>query len=702
MGWAALVMVAAALLAPGIPAALVPPTLGALGGIGLLGLGLTHYGRAGPSLAREELHAHRATLLLALLRLAGWNALLLWSMASLGSLLLTGAAPLFAAPPGVLAHVVAGVLAIAAMSGFRFLHCLLYKPGLIVASFSYRPERLYRLWGLLTPGRLRALACAGLLLGLGLIAPGLWRTPSSPSLLGLALAAALLGRLPLRPGVARPAPAAEGPLNLLMIGCDTLRADRVFEHPALTPHLHALRARASAFTQCHTPCARTAPSLMSLFTGCWPQRHGLRDNFPTSDALPADLPALPALLGAAGYQTVAISDWCGADFGKFDFGFQTCDLPPDQWNLRYLMRQGPKPLRLLLALFADGEWGRRWLPEIHFLGGVPSTTRLSQRAEARLDALAADEQPFLLNVFFSTTHPPFAPEYPWYLHGSDPAYAGPSKFALAGVSDPGEILRRQAESKEAFDLAQILALYDGCVAQFDHAVGALLASLERRGLAARTLVVVYADHGTDFFEQGSWGQGNSVLGETSSRIPLLIADPRAAAPRQIDAAVRAIDLAPTLLDLLGLPPAPAMDGCSLRPWLDDAPQPSLPVYTETGLWLTTLPGQRETHLRYPAITELLEVATKGAPALRVKPCWRAAVIAAKDRALTDDGWKLVWQPLQDGVQLSLFDLRRDPECREDRLREAPARAAALLAGLAEFLNMDGLTVPPGLLRAHAP
>jgi cyclase len=112
-------------------------------------------------------------------------------------------------------------------------------------------------------------------------------------------------------------------------------------------------------------------------------RHGVRDNFLTADAPPTAAHPLPARLRAAGYRTVAVSDWCGADFGKFGFGFETLDLPPDQWNLRYLIRQGPKTLRLFLSLFTQGEWGRRWLPEIHYLGGVPSTSTLVARTAAR-------------------------------------------------------------------------------------------------------------------------------------------------------------------------------------------------------------------------------------------------------------------------------------------------------------------------------
>jgi len=114
------------------------------------------------------------------------------------------------------------------------------------------------------------------------------------------------------------------------------------------------------------------------------------------------------------------------------------------------------------------------------------------------------------------------------------------------------------------------------------------------------------------------------------------------------------------------------------------------VYTETGFWLTDVPGMLAEHLRYPAITELLEVATAAVPMLVVKPRYRQRVIAAKDRALLCEGWKLVWQPLVQGVKLSLFDTRHDPDCRRDCASTEPARVASLLAQLAPYLLADGV------------
>jgi arylsulfatase A-like enzyme len=379
--------------------------------------------------------------------------------------------------------------------------------------------------------------------------------------------------------------------------------------------------------------------------------------------------------------------------GKFDFGFDHLDLPTDQWNLKYLIRQGPKDLRLFVSLFVHNRLGRMLLPELYYLGGVPLTTQVGRQARWLVSALADKERPFLLNAFFSTTHPPFASEYPWYTMYSAPGYAGESKFAMARLTDPFDIIRRQAEPREEFDLEQILHLYDGCVAQFDHEVGLLLTHLERSGLANDTVVVVYSDHGMEFFEHGAWGQGNSALGDFSSRVPLIVCDPRHPTSREITATVRSIDLAPTLLELADLEPPVTMDGASLAGILRGTVSPhDRLAYNETGIWLTDLPGQHPEHLRYPGVVELLEVPDQVSGTLAFKPAYRRVLVEAKDRSVVQGRWKLVYQPLQRGYLLRLYDTVVDPDCLHDVLAREPTIARSLAAQLQEFLRDDDIVM----------
>jgi arylsulfatase A-like enzyme len=287
-----------------------------------------------------------------------------------------------------------------------------------------------------------------------------------------------------------------------------------------------------------------------------------------------------------------------------------------------------------------------------------------------------------LNVFFSTTHPPFASEWPWYVRHADPAYRGESRFAMARLNDPFEIIRRQGEPRTEFDLDQIVDLYDGCVAQFDHEVGLLLAELTRCGLADNTLVLVYSDHGMEFFEHDTWGQGNSALGEASPRIPLIIKDPRHSGRGVISEPIRSVDVAPTLLDLVGDTSALPRDGYNLARFLRrETALPQADVFNETGLWLTRPPGQADDHLHYPELFELLEVPELQEGSLAIKPEYAAIVVAAKDRMIRRGRWKLVMQPATAGCREMLFDLDADPDCRTDLAANHPEQVAELREAL---------------------
>lgn len=657
---------------------------------------LLNFSQTGPQVRQEILAHFRRYSVFALSRLTVFAFAILFIQAMLGTLLYEATAYLLKQPVLPWASALAGLSAIILITGLQFCCHLLMLPASLVASSHYRMSRLYPLWRLLSPLRLRILTgllmlpviSLASLLGFTFAAEG--NMAGILSLMATLSATAVLYFLWLRPNnypkPVTPRKKSAQP-NILMIGCDTLRADRI--GPELTPFIDQFARKGTHFTHCYVPCARTAPSLISLLTGTWPHTHGIRDNFVADADTRLTITALPELLHKQGYTTAALSDWCGSDMGKFSFGFDYTDLPVDQWNLKFFIRQGPKDLRLFLSLFTHNAFGKAFLPEIHYLGGVPLTNELGVESCRLLNRLAAEDKPFLLNAFFSTTHPPFGSEYPYYTLYSTPEYAGESKFVMSRLTDPWEILRRQAEPREAFDLDQIIHLYDGCVRRFDDEVARVLKHLDACGLADSTIVVIYSDHGMEFFEHGTWGQGNSAIGDHSARVPLIVLDPRTHSSGKVEDIVRSIDLAPTLLDLLGLPAAPEMDGVSLASYLHD-PQAhiQLDAYNETGIWLADMPDMHPDHLHYPDLLEMLEVPDKTTGTLAIKPEYQQAIIAAKDRMLRNGRWKLVYQPLANRHQLCLYDIEADPDCRHDVSAEHPNIQSALWARLQTIIETD--------------
>ncbi len=121
--------------------------------------------------------------------------------------------------------------------------------------------------------------------------------------------------------------------------------------------------------------------------------------------------------------------------------------------------------------------------------------------------------------------------------------------------------------------------YDGEIAYMDQSVGKLLAKLDELGVSDRTLVIVTGDHGEGLGEHDELTHG-MFLYSTTQHVPLLIRVP-GGKQRRISGIVRHIDLAPTVLDLLGLPPSTAMQGSSLIPVINGTETSHRTAYAES-------------------------------------------------------------------------------------------------------------------------
>lgn len=164
----------------------------------------------------------------------------------------------------------------------------------------------------------------------------------------------------------------------------------------------------------------------------------------------------------------------------------------------------------------SGDWGERRAAE---------TSRLAVAQLREMTAEAAGK-PWFLWVHFFDPHDPYEP---------------PDGLRLAGPHGD----------------------YLGEVAAVDRALAPLIAAAEAAG---PVLLVVAGDHGESLGEHGEATHGFFVYDATVT-VPMLLVWEGRIAPREIFAPARLVDLAPTVLDLLGLPPLEPADGASLRPLL---------------------------------------------------------------------------------------------------------------------------------------
>ena len=481
--------------------------------IGLLGgaaFGLWH-----SSLQRD---LHFGTHFLLVLRLAlDMSLVMLPCVALSATLLATGVAVRRRRSGRVAAAVIIGISAAAVIvvvmteAWYRVLLALLRPPGT-------QPSTA---WASAVPLAIASLAIIALrakdalgIHGQGRVYPNRHRVRiSAVGFLGAALLAAAHLALPV---VA--ARRAAGHPSVVVISIDTLRADRLGAagyFRALTPNLDRLADDGAQFLQATSTSPWTFPAHVSLFTSALPFDFGERIWRASPNFL-----MLAELFRNAGYRTAAYTGgtWVAARIG-FDQGFESFESHDE------IQEGGPAAY---LAEAAD------WVEKL-------------------------DGAPFLL---FLHTYEPHVP----YIHGdfTDPDASG----RMREMFDYEDLQRLRDGSliPDEQERRHVIALYDGDVAAADRFIGAFLDRLDELRPLDDTIVVVLSDHGEDLWdhvEHRSADHGHSLY-EEQLRVPLIIrktGDVRGGL--EFHEPVSLIDVAPTVLELAGLPPAPQYVGRSL-------------------------------------------------------------------------------------------------------------------------------------------
>jgi arylsulfatase A-like enzyme len=665
-----------------------------------------HFTSTGPTIRDEVAEHFFAYSIFAVTRL-GILAFLIALGCALAGMLVYAAVVAHRRSPGRMGGFIAGGAGIAVGFAYQFSHVLIFEPSTILASWAYAPWRLISIWPYLHHPSAYPVVKLVLLLVLVLAMARLtWlrmRTKGSRPALTFA-ASGLLALLLVSWVHWEPEPTANGALtarasgqtdrpNIVMIGNDTMRADRIgvsgnYERD-LTPFIDSLARRGTYFSEAYVPQARTAPSMTSILTGAWTDTHTVTSNFVRDDQTRLDLPTLPGLLREHGYHTAAIGDWASSDVGKLDFGFDELTVSPDQWNFKYLLRQGPRDLRLYVSLFTGNKFGRMLVPELYYLAGRPLTSDKSREARRALSRLAARQDPFFLMLFVATSHGPFGSEYPYYKMFSGEEYRGESKFAMTRVSSPEEIAHRQKQGREAFDVQQLLDLYDGTIRHFDDEVRKIVQHLEKIGIADNTILVIFSDHGTDFFERGTWGQGNVVgTRDYSGHIPLLFVDPARKEGRIVPDLVRSVDIAPTLMELANIPAENPFEGVSLLPYIEGQhTSPPRAAYTESGELISRVKGLRDDQRSAPPLLGLLEIPDKRTGTIAIGAEGMKAIEDARQRLIRTDRWAAIMLPLEQGEKYFLFDLTRTDTEPEDLSASHPEVTACFRSAFEKSLAL---------------
>src|SRR5262249_29723545 len=117
------------------------------------------------------------------------------------------------------------------------------------------------------------------------------------------------------------------------------------------------------------------------------------------------------------------------------------------------------------------------------------------------------------------------------------------------------------------NLEYVADLYDAEVAYLDYEIGRLFDYLRRVGVLDNTMVVLFGDHGENMTAHDAWFD-HAGLYDSVVHVPLIVWAPGVVPEARVDALVSNVDVKPTVLDFLGMPSVPGLDGRSLRPLIE--------------------------------------------------------------------------------------------------------------------------------------
>jgi choline-sulfatase len=417
------------------------------------------------------------------------------------------------------------------------------------------------------------------------------------------------------------------PPNIVLVVVDSLRADVLGCYGAersVSPHIDRIAAQGLRFERTVAPASWNVPSLSSLISSSRPHEHGQGAR---ADSRP-DLATLAEALGSRGYQTAAFVESQHKTFLERGFG-------------RFDITSGPFPY------------------------GNPQINSAVQTIQAALQWMpASGKSPFFLLIHTYEAHNYFMGKatHRALAKRERPEYFG--RFLEWGMQDtetaigPRIISDLLAASPE--DVAFVRSLYRGSVAETDAAIGLLDAQLAEKGLTRNTVLIVTSTNGEGFRPDLKRVHHGGRLHDDLLRVPLIIRWPGRIEPDVARTLASSLDIAPTLLTLVGDAPESRFRGRALLARRDS----SLPLIGKT----------RFTPVELSSATAVAEES-----AMRVLPTGEHQASILRQAALYSDGVHLI----DSGESIELYDIRSDPNEEQNVAQEQASAVFSLCAKLQE-------------------
>ncbi len=296
--------------------------------------------------------------------------------------------------------------------------------------------------------------------------------------------------------------------NIVIVLLEAVSTSYLRTNPGLMPFLEKLGQRdgAVAFTKHYSPWSQTMKAVFCILCSEMPY-----PEYPAITFVRPEIPciSLTEVLKDSGYTT--------AYFLSADFGFDR--------QLRFYRHRSFDRMEDMYSMPGrEGAWANSW--------GVDESVTIRAVLDW-IDEMKEQDRERPVAMIYNMV----AGHHPYVFPGGPPA---PSS-----------------------SLKDTLEAYLGCLGYIDERIREMVEGLQERGYLDDTLVVVLSDHGEAFNQHGTRGHGNQVYDEFV-RVPLVLYGPQLRGVKgEVDFPTGHIDLAPTLLGLLGLPVPLTMKGRNL-------------------------------------------------------------------------------------------------------------------------------------------
>ncbi len=347
--------------------------------------------------------------------------------------------------------------------------------------------------------------------------------------------------------------------NVIVVGYDTVGAKHVsslgYERQT-TPQLDKMAEQGFSFAQNYAPAPWTVPSFMSIFTGQYPTQHGVVNKYTTYNSQQQTLSNLNQI--SPGTETLA-----------------------QQFKAKGYITGGFTGDSGVSAKFGNGN-GFDIYTEPNAFGSIGDSSALA------LNWLKENpNKKFFMFLHGYDAHGQAKTDSDFLKTGEfiPKNYKGPLN---GSAQEEAQLREKQLTEKlnlSKADYAYLNGIYDSKIKEGDAKFGNFWNEIESMGLAKKTVVVMLADHGEEWGEHGGVDHGHSLYSELV-HVPLVFVVPGSEQQKlESDTQVSSLDVAPTLLDIVGLSPTyqykSQMQGKSLLPIMQGKEVAGQDIYLET-------------------------------------------------------------------------------------------------------------------------